>query len=71
MKYGIISVICFLFFFFICMGEIQFWFIYLIAAIIGLTVGTIYALSKKGKADSEKRLKEAQEKWKRTPSKYK
>ena len=71
MKYGIISVICFLFFFFICMGEIQFWFIYLIADIIGLAVGTIYALSKKGKADSEKRLKEAQEKWKRTPSKYK
>ena len=36
------------------MGEIQFWYIYLIAAIIGLAVGTIYALSKKVKADFEK-----------------
>ena len=74
MKYGIITVICFLFFFFICMGEIQFWWFWLLVCVIVPILIVVLAellFPKKMKKYWDDRLKEAQEKWKRTPSKYK
>lgn len=73
MKYGIIPVICFLFFFFICMGEIQFWWFWLGCIIVPILIVELIELlfPKKMKKYWEDRAKEAQEKWKRTPSKYK